>query len=317
MATTKALRIGSVSYYDRYVRERETSILDAAAATAALDALFLSDRIDAAAINPQMEEAFELAFPDSSIDDLNSLAPEAAKGWLAPWKGKYFEVVARDRLNAGEPLGDIQLGAGQVAELAESPTQPGWDLQILNADGSIDEVLQLKATDSLSYVKGALEKYPDIDIVATEEVAAQTGDSILSNGITNADLEAKAATPMEELLDSPLEELTETVLPGLPFVLIAATEGRKVLMGRQAFEQAVNRGLERATKTGAAIGVGGLLVLADAGVVSLPATFLTRIGIDRYRIHRGLLRRLGADTASIRSLLPVRTGPSLSAGGTP
>ena len=106
-------------------------------------------------------------------------------------------------------------------------------------------------------------------------------DLVFPSGSSNADVEAQVAAPMEELLDSPLEEFAEMVLPGLPFVLIAATEGRKVLMGRQAFQEAVNRSLERATKTGAAIGVGAVAVLAGAGVVSLPATFLTRMGIDR------------------------------------
>ena len=53
------------------------------------------------------------------------------------------------------------------------PSQPGWDIQILNADGTVDQVLQAKATESVSYVKEALEKYPDIEIVTTEEVATR------------------------------------------------------------------------------------------------------------------------------------------------
>lgn len=61
--------------------------------------------------------------------------------------------------------------------------------------------------------------------------------------------------------------------------------------------------MERVTKTGAAMAVGGLLALVDAGVLSLPATFLTRMEIDRYRIQSGLSKRLGADMESIRLLV--------------
>lgn len=296
--------------YDGYVRRREASILDAAAATAALNALFLSDQFDASAATPQMQEAFNLAFPNHTIDELNGLGPESAQGWLSAWKGKYFEVVVVDKLNAGEAVGDIQLGPGQIARLAESPSQPGWDLQILNADGAVAQELQLKATSSLSYVKEALEKYPDIDIVATDEVASQMSDIILSSGMSNADLEAQVTVPVEELLDGPWEELVETVLPGLPFVLIAAAEGTKVLMGRQTLQRAVHLSLERGTKTGTAMGVGALAMLVGAGVVSLPATFLTRIGIDRYRILSGLSRRLSADTAAVQSVAAALPKPS-------
>lgn len=55
-------------------------------------------------------------------------------------------------------MGDIHLEPGQVAALAESATQPGWDLQILNADGTVAGELQLKATDSLSKEKSKYEE---------------------------------------------------------------------------------------------------------------------------------------------------------------
>ena len=93
-----------------------------------------------------------------------------SKGFLSAWKGKYFEVLVRDELNAGEWVGDIHLEPGQTALLAESAIQPGWDLQIINSDGSVAQELQLKATESLSYVKEALERYPDIGVLTTDEV---------------------------------------------------------------------------------------------------------------------------------------------------
>jgi hypothetical protein len=291
--------------YDRYVKERESSILEAVAATAAINAYFFSDQVNANMVTPQMAEAFRLAFPHSSLDQLNGLSPEAAEGWLRAWKGKFFEVIVRDELNAGEQVGDIQLEQGQIAKLAESPSQPGWDLQIFNADGTVAEEYQLKATDSLSYARRAIEENPDISVIATDEGAERVADDlILNSGIKDADLEGQVAAPMEDMLDSPIEEFIEAALPGFPFVLIATAQGAKVLMGRQTLQQALNRSLECGFKTGVAISVGALVSLAGAGIVSLPTTFFTRVGIDRYRVHGGLQARVHADTESIRALLP-------------
>jgi hypothetical protein len=290
--------------HDRFVNDREDSILDAAAATTALNAIIFRDHIDKDAITPQMSEAFRLAFPNKSIDDLNGLQPETAAGYLQQWKGKLFEVVVHDQFNLGEAVGDLQPAAGQIAKLASTPTQPGWDMEILNSDGTIATQLQLKATDSVSYVREALEKYPDIKVLTTSEVAEadQLTDAVLNSGVSKAELEAQVVGPMEDLLDSRLEEIGESLLPGLPFVLIVTTEGARVLMGQQTFQDAVNRSLERSFKTGAAIGVGALLSLVGAGIVSLPATFATRIGIDRYQLLRGLSRRLEADIDSVGML---------------
>lgn len=56
------------------------------------------------------------------------------------------------------------------------------------------------------------------------------------------------------------------------------------MIGRQTFQQAINKSLERSIKSGASIGVGALVYWLDGGLLSLPATLLTRIGIDRVKI---------------------------------
>ena len=303
--------------YEKYVKGNEASLVDAVAATSAINALFFSDQIDSAAINPQMMEAASLQWGDdldSLLERLQSLDDKTSPGArniLSQWKGKYFEVVVRDKLNAGESVGGIHLGPGQTASLAGSVTQPGWDLQIADADGEVAEELQLKATASLGYVRQALERYPDIPVIATDEVADQVaGDLILSSGISNVDLEASIGASVEDVLDTSFEDLTEAFLSGLPLVLIPTIEGAKVLIGRQTLRAAVNRSVERGIKTGASMAVGGLLALAGAGIISLPATFVTRLSIDRYRVQSGLLRRLQSDVDSVRAL-KRKTGESV------
>ena len=276
--------------YKKFIQEREKTFLDAAAATTAINSLYFSDYIDFDKITPQMQEAFHLAYPNVELTSLAQSTPEEAAGFLSGWKGKYFEVLVRDRLNAGEWVGDIHLNPNQVAAIAESATQPGWDLQIFNPDGTIADLLQLKATNSLGYIQEALKRYPDIDVLTTTDVFDH-GDLIsghvINSGISNEDLTEAIHAPMESLFDTDIGEFLEDILPGLPFLIIAISEGRKVMVGKKSLALALSNAFERVAKTSLSMGVGALVYALDGGILSLPATFLTRIGFDRVKIlHR-------------------------------
>jgi hypothetical protein len=268
--------------YEKYVIDHQQSILSVAASTMAVNGLFLYDTIDENAVTSQMQEAFDLAFPNLDIAQLEKYDAVALTGIISSWKGKLFEIELRDRLNSGEYIGEIQLGAGQRAELAVDPSQPGWDIQILNADGTVDQVLQAKATESVSYVKEALEKYPDIEIVTTEEVATRWAEDIIDSERSDEELEKEIMAPMKDLLDSGLEDFAELISPWLPVVVIAVTEGKQVMIGKQTLQVALNNSLDRAIKSGASIGVGGLLAMLGAGMLSLPGSLLIQIGLDRW-----------------------------------
>ena len=293
------------SLYEKLVKEREQTLLDAAAASAGLGSLF-ADQIDLAQVTPQMREAFEAAYPNVGLESLADRGPEALTGFLGGWKGKYFEVLVRDQLNAGEQVGEISLDAGQQAVLADSPIQPGWDLQILNADGTVDKVLQLKATDYLSRVKDALEKYPDIDVLTTVEAADDVPNQILSSGMSDAELEEAIRGPMEPLLDSTLEEVAEAVLPGLPFVIIALSEGRKVMTGRKTLELAFRDSSRRAVKSGASMAVGAGVYVLGGGLLSIPATAVSRmvmdVSVNRYKRAVSVAKALDSRIDSTRTL---------------
>ena len=101
--------------------------------------------------------------------------------------------------------------------------------------------------------------------------------------------------PIVEVWDGPFEEFVEQVLPVLPFVIIPTTEGTRVLLGKQPFQAALHRATQRGVKAVAAIGAGALMALMGLGVFSLPAAFLTSLGIDRYRLHAQLAKRLETD----------------------
>jgi hypothetical protein len=282
-----SLKEGLHQLYNQYVKKRQQVLLEAAAAAGAVHALFFADRIDTSQITPQMEEAFRLAFPNLEIESLIDYSPDQLRGVVSAWKGKYFEVLIRDKLNQGEWVGDLHLEPGQVAVLADSPSQAGWDLQILNPEGSVVQELQAKATDSLRYVKEALERYPDIQVITTDDLLQSGGelvDSLFPSGISDSAITKQIISPMESLFDTNWENLCENILPFLPFIVITTTEGTAVLLGKKSAEQALSCAMERVLKSSISIGVGSIVALLDGGVLSLPSSVLTRILIDRYQI---------------------------------
>ena len=123
-------------------------------------------------------------------------------------------------------VGEIELLPGQVARLAESPTQPGWDLRIENEDGSVAELIQLKATESMAYVKSALDEYPGIRVAVPSEVDDST-DQVLGTDISNEQLELVTKTQMEELGEGMAEDLldkgAELAADSIPFVSMITT----------------------------------------------------------------------------------------------
>ena len=143
--------------------------------------------------NPDIIQAYEMAYPTLSAevslaDKVTSLSDEQLVGLVNGIKGKLFELQYVDLLN-NELLPD-----GAFARLSESATEPGWDIQIVDALGVEIEVLQAKATSSVYYVQQALERYPNIDVVTTEETflkLAEMGvvEGLIDSGVSNVELQ--------------------------------------------------------------------------------------------------------------------------------
>ena len=184
------------------------------------------------------------------------------------------------------------------------------------ADGSISRPLQLKATDELGPIKTALSKYPDISIATTVEAdsAAESrlpNANVVSTGIKNEDMEKELAAVAEPVLDTAFEELIEFAVPGSPIVLIPLTEGIGVLIGRQTFHDALARTKERGIKSAASAGVGIALTLSGAGLLRLPATFVTRFGIDRAQVQNDAIKQVSAGTQRLKELERTVGGEAL------
>lgn len=149
-----------------------------------------------ASVPPEVDQAFALAYPGLVASGMGFLDAVQGKssgellGLVNGVKGKLFEMDLVAHLNAGG------LPAGLTASLAPSATQPGYDLLVKDTNGAVVDLLQAKATDSVSYVQAALERYPDIDVMTTTEVHARLlalgmGDRVADSGISEAALQQK------------------------------------------------------------------------------------------------------------------------------
>jgi hypothetical protein len=122
---------------------------------------------------------------DSSLSDasvaeiseyLTAYSPEQQAGIINNVKGIYHELAYVDAENS-----DLD---AWTAEIMPATNHPGVDVVMSNSiTGEVAE-LQLKATDSVSYLADAAERYPDVAVVATTEVAS-TSSSIADSGFSN------------------------------------------------------------------------------------------------------------------------------------
>lgn len=134
-------------------------------------------------------------------EHLASLAPDQLQGIVNNTKGVYHEMLYVDSLNSAgfEGVG-----------LHEDLNNPGADVFFANESGVIEDV-QLKATNSVSYVNEHLEKYPEISLLATEEVAEKI-DGVESSGFSNEALKQDVTSSVDELISSSgSEAVTESI----------------------------------------------------------------------------------------------------------
>lgn len=135
---------------------------------------------------------------DASIqqiaDHMHQYDPEELAGVVSMIKGRLFERLIEQHEN-----GD---GDEWTAHIYEDQSYPGSDIVFTNDAGDTVEV-SLKASDSVSYVENALLRYPDIPIMATDEVAEHfLGDHrVTQAGVDNADMTEITEQNVEQLID--------------------------------------------------------------------------------------------------------------------
>ncbi len=298
----------------RYDRRYEREILEIAAIAADVSIDSITTLGLEPEVNPQLAEAMErIGYSEEKLKNIDTDYIEGLDGHVWTIKGTYFEVIVRDKLNSGERVGDIQLEPGQIARLAESTDQKGWDVEIVDRSGEIVEQVQLKASDDWSYIKEALEKYPGIRIITTQELDDRAADTeeILSTDIANESLNSSVKTQLTDAVSEASEDTLTDLLhqgieagvdavPVLSAALIGITETGSVLMGRSTVEESLKRGGARLGRAGVYTAIGAGLSAVDAGIISVPTVTALRIAEGRVRNRAEMGDHLSEKTQEIQ-----------------
>ncbi len=177
----------------------------------------------------------------------HSMDDDSLRGLVNNVKGIYHELkfVRRENLD----------GDSVKARVFSETNHPGADV-ILSRDGHDFAELQLKATDNRPLLEDHFEKYPDISVAATDEVA-ESIPSVQSTGYSNAELESNVLDTLSDISGQvPSEQLQDAV--GVSALAAAALNIDKVLAGETTAKQA------------------SLNTLRDAGI-AISATFLVAL----------------------------------------
>jgi len=157
---------------------------------------------------------------DASMEELSAyvsgLTIEQLRGVASNVKGIYHELLFVHAENFD--------GDEISARVFEATNHPGADVEFV-VDGEVIRAVQLKAVASVAQITRHLERYPDIDVLATVEVA--TGlPNVASSGFSNLELKDDVASAFGELPgDSLIVEIGEGVATSA-LVAGAMTAGR-------------------------------------------------------------------------------------------
>jgi len=248
-------------------------------------------------IPSEVLKAFHLQFPN--VGDFTNFVkahddPDQLRGIFSGLKGKLFELRHLDYLNDGH------LPDGFIARLADSPVQPAHDIIIEGPDHEVAAVLQDKATASLSILKTALERYPDIDIYVPSEVAEQLQHSdlaghVFDSGVDGADIEAKVQTALDAA-----NQAVEYHFPWLSEIVIVFSELNDARRGKTTIRNCGRRMWRRGSRLFSADLVGNAAAMASGhpvlSMLRIPARFL----ISRWDVSRDFSKSTGQRLARIR-----------------
>ena len=244
-----------------------SSVMDLAAAAANVAVNSSVSSVDG--IDPLLQDAISETLPNWDP----SSATDGAEwiGAINTAKGRYFEHLVVERLNSGDAVGDVVLPSGYTAQLASSLNNPGWDVQILDPNGLPSDFLQLKATDSLSYIHGAMEQYPEITFLSTSEVA--NSEAVLDSGITNDWLEGQTNAAFEG--PDAINEFGALLGGFGAMTILAARTGWRIKMGEMDSHEAREYIIDAGSRSLTAQAAGFTSAWLVGGWFAVPAVVLS------------------------------------------
>ena len=178
----------------------------------------LADMIRSGRVPVDVQTAFEAAYPNlaermdfsGAVDKYHG---QSLTDFLSPIKGKLFEGKYADWLNHGN------LPDGYHANLARMAGESGWHLEITGPNSTIVDLLQTKATDSVSYVSEAIDRYPDIQVISTDEVFSK----IVMHGASHSSVDITDIANQVDFAAHPADVHMDFTPPLIALALIAFT----------------------------------------------------------------------------------------------
>ena len=250
----------------------------------AILAAFVSIANDTSGGSLSRDESFVLSairrssnrFGDASIEEIGEMLreydPSQIPGLVNNVKGILFELEFVEIENSD--------GDSIFAYQFEETNHPTYDIQLINQETGQIEEIQLKATDSASYVQSWMDEHGD-NIVVTDEVAERMG--LQGVGVSNDELEVRVedfVAKLQELDDRTLEY----VLGSLGAISLALS---LILVFRQYMNNQISKDqflFLSAQIAGKRIAKYSLIAVA----LSLPGlNFLTAVGLAMNLIIRG------------------------------
>jgi hypothetical protein len=217
-------------------------------------------------------------------------------------KGKLFELDYAEWLNHGH------LPPGFTAELAHHANNPDWDIAIRDAHGHIDKLLQLKATESLSYVREAITAHPNIDVVVPHELYEKLSDQndalshILDGHETLHDINGHVADAAGHAEAAGATEHFAFLGPVFVIGMAAALNYRSYRQGRITPADALRNVSERGALA-IFVSVAGhiAILIAHEPFVGLPTSILARLFGGQFIHNRDRRKQLTKFVETVQS----------------
>lgn len=152
---------------------------------------FKDDELSVLAALRRANPQFETLPPDEIADKLASMEEHQIVGLVSSVKGVLHELEFVQMENAD---GDLV-----TASIFGNASHPDYDVLLFNGETDEWSQVQLKATDSTSYVQDWINSHQDGEIVVTQELAEKM--DLPSSGSSNEELTVRTEDFLDKLQD--------------------------------------------------------------------------------------------------------------------
>lgn len=297
----------------KYLAKRKQALADSLIASANLSLHIFEGDPDPLAL-----KAIRMTNPNFDPNMIGDYSEDQLMGIINSAKGKYFELLVADKLNNGEQVGELVLPEGYHAELAESLTQPGWDLAILDPYGNVAEHLQLKATENFGYITEALEKYPDIRIIAADEAADSAPEGytmVINSDIPDSEITSQIESTINIDNSGFIDKFSDAFHPLIPLAIIAGVEGYRLYTRKQNLKQAIKNGSERLGRSLFSTATGAMVFAVGGGILALPAAFTAGMLYRRLNNMRKVSEMMRLHISQIQNIIKFQISKRRSRNG--